>query len=916
MSSNGEDSYIPMALDLGTAPGPSPMALNHHFDSQGEIVKAQVTDSKPGSRDYFDAKTSNTPIHKLNQSFEISQGSPRSGSPRGSRHSSQPSSPHIAYQEIGRDPSFDIAENARKRRDQGVTNSSIAAIANEKPRDTSGEQSGSRLNGEVRNGKFILQEVPKNKKNGGSARSSKSDGTSPMLDTSLGSSQTRSAPASAVAHVKEQQVSLPSNDSPSSLRQDGINGSPHTAQDSRSNGSGAADSPTSYTSPLSTQLHTLPQRHDSLARNATGKNARRELGAGSAGKISTNNLVNIDDEEKPMSAPPAIGTHHAATGGGTVNGNRAIPRQMDSPSSGSTTEIPPPPPRAQTRTGLADVSSTDSFVTPRQPPNPPTGALKARNGSVSTLKSESTRNGDQPSSPKLPRYHAGGDFSMEEDMVRILGNDEHQDHSSFLRRVSNSVRHARSYSDRGTRLSKEPKWPKSPLISDKGSSREMSSPTSSSPEAREELVLFKNELRRIRQNLDEKDHRIQELESALEAKNSINQMNTELREKRSTMVFLDTQKEIVIRELEVLTEHIAASKKSGEPLDLGKMSNLVLREFAESLQKLKDSFAPQIEDLTQKKIELIDEVANLTQLKEKSFQEFEQLSLKNAQLADLNNQLVHQIQELYRANAGPSLEVRPPNGLGIYTTPQKERFNALDGRDMPPSIAESDRSGSTAAQEHDAHSATFVAAPQVIKVPARKFNWKKGGQNVAKGVTKGIKGAFTSNDPTKLHREGQYTEGTPYGSLPQSQDYPVSSLPKSHSHDPSRQGFGFFGAPKPKPQYWKPASNGSTPNVHGDGAPGKASSSPAFVLLANIDLALFGSELEVRADYERVGIPGIVMRCIQEVELRGNIPRSSNTAARRLTGISRHGRRGHLPKIWWQLTNQEYSGRLRTHQRL
>ena len=864
-----------MALDLGTAPGPSPMALNQNFDSQGEIVKAQMTESKPGSRDYFDAKTSNTPVHKLNQNFEMSQGSPHSGSPRGSRHSSQPSSPHIAYQEIGRDPSFDIAENTRKRRDQGVTNSSIAAIANEKPRDTPGEQPGSRLNGEVRNGKFILQEVPKNKKNGGSARSSKSDGISPMLDTSLGPSQTRSAPASAVTQVKEQQVSLPPNGSPTSLRHDGINGSPHTNHDSRSNGSGATDSPTSYTSSLGTQLHSLPQRHDSLARNATNQNARRELGAGSAGKILTNNLVHIDDEEKPLSAPPAIATHHAASAGGTVNGSRAIPRQMDSSSSGSTAEIPHPPPRAQNRTGFADVSSTDSFVTPRQPPNPPTGAHKARNESVSTLKSESTRNGDQPSSPKLPRYHAGGDFSMEEDMARILGNDEHQDHSSFLRRVSNSVRHARSYSDRGgTRLSKEPKWPKSPLISDRGSFREMSSPTSSSPETREELILFKNELRRVRQNMDEKDHRIQELEAALEAKNSINQMNTELREKRSTMVFLDSQKEIVIRELEVLTEHIAASKKSGEPLDLAKMSNVVLREFAESLQKLKDSFAPQIEDLTQKKIDLTDEVASLTQLKEKSFQEFEQLSLKNAQLADLNNQLVHQIQELYKANAGPSLDVvrPPPNGLGIYTTPQKERFNVVDTRDMPPSIAESDRSGSTVVHEHDAHSATFVAAPQVIKVPARKFNWKKGSQNVAKGVTKGIKGAFTSNDPTKYHREGQYPEGTSYGSLPQSQDYPVGSLPKSHSHDPSRQGFGFFGAPKPKPQYWKPASNGSTPNVHNDGAPG-ITSSPSSVLSTNTEIALFGSELEVRADYERVGIPGVVMRCIQEVELRGNIPK-------------------------------------------
>ncbi len=866
-----------MALDLGTAPGPSPMALNQSFETQGENVKQQVTESKPGSRDYFDTKTSNTPSHKITQSFEISQSSPRSGSPRGSRHSSQPSSPHIAYQEIGRDPSFDMVENVRKRRDQGVTNNSIAAIANEKLRDLPGGGPSPRLNGEIRNGKFILQEVPKNKKNGGSARSSKSDGMSPMIDTSVGPPQSKSAPASAATQVKEQQVPLLSNDSPTSSRHDGNNGSPHTAQDSRSNGSGATDSPTSYSSPLNTQLPTLPQRHDSLARHATSKNsnARREMGAGSAAKILTN-MRDIEDENKPLSAPPAIGTHYSATTGEGVNGNRAASKHMDSPSSISTAEIPYLPPRARDRIMLADGSSTDSFVTPRQPPHPPVGALKARNESVSTLKSDSTRNGDQPASPRLPRYHAGGDFSMEEDMARILGNEEHQDHSSFLRRVSNSVRHARSYSDRGTRLSREHKWPpRSPLVgsSDRAFDREISSPISSSPETREELIWFKNELRRERQKMVERDQRVQELEAALEAKNSIKQMNTELREKRSTMVVLDTQKEIVIRELEVLTEHIAATKKSGEPLDLGKMSNLVLREFAESLQKLKDSFAPQIEDLTQKRNELIEEVSDLTQLKDKNFQEFEQLSLKNAQLADLNNQLVHQIQELYKANAGPSLDVvrPPPNGLGIYANHQKDKSNAsMDSRDMRP---ESNMTGSTVVHEQDFHSATMVAPPQVVKVTGpKKFNWKKGGHNVAKGVTKGIKGAFTSNDQNKYQRDGPFTEGTPYGSMAQNQDYPVGSLPKSQSHDPSRQGFGFFGAQKPKPQYWKTVSNGSTPTVHNEGHTGTPLSSSALPTQGpstNTKLALFGSELEHRADYERVGIPGIVMRCIQEVELRG-----------------------------------------------
>lgn len=447
---------------------------------------------------------------------------------------------------------------------------------------------------------------------------------------------------------------------------------------------------------------------------------------------------------------------------------------------------------------------------------------------------------------------------MDEDMARILGNEEHPSHESFLRRVSNSVRHARSYSDRGTRLSKEPKWPRSPPTASSGFGHDISSPTPSSPETKEELVFFKNELRRERQKAMEREQRLLELEAALEAKSSIKRMNTELREKRSTMVVLDTQKEIVVRELELLTEHIAEAKKSREPLDLNRMSNTVLREFAESLQKLKESFTPQIEDLTQKRNELTEEVSNLTQLKDRNFQEFEQLSLKNAQLAELNNTLVHNIQELYKANASPSLDVvrPPPNGLGIYNHSQKD-FSAtsLDNRDMRPSIAESNTTSATLVHEQDAESAAYVTAPQVVNIrkgQPKKFNWKKGGQNVAK-VTKGLKGAFSSNDGPKLQREGQYAEGMPYNQMVQSQNYPSTEPSRNHHHDPSRQGFGFFSDRKGKPPL-RTTPNGSMPAVN-----------------QTAGVPLFGSELQHRAEHEASDVPSIVMRCIQEVEIRGII---------------------------------------------
>lgn len=421
---------------------------------------------------------------------------------------------------------------------------------------------------------------------------------------------------------------------------------------------------------------------------------------------------------------------------------------------------------------------------------------------------------------------------MDDDLARILGNEDHQ--ASFLRRVSNSARHARSYSDRGTRLSREQKWPKSPLTTtpDELLKHEFSSPLSSA-ESTEELTWFKNELRRERQKTVEREQRLQELEAALEAKSSIREMNSELQEKRVTMADLDTQKEVVLRELERLTKHIAVAKKSHEPLDLNGLINTVLSEFAEDLQKLKSSFSPELEELTQSRNELRDEVADLTQTRDQRAQEFGQLSARNAELAELNNHLVNQIQELYKANAGPTLDlVRPsPNGLGIYTHPPNERQRSLDGREPTPSITESNMTGSTVAHELDGDPSTYLTAPQVVnirKAKVNKFNWKRGGQNVAKGVTKGLK-AFTSNEPSKVHREGQFPDGQQSHAVPPTLEYPGGGLTRAQLQDPQRQGFGLFGNPKQKPTS-KNASNNTVSVINADGSPGKA----IILLLASV----------------------------------------------------------------------------------
>lgn len=792
-----------------------------NYDSAPENTKPQLEENDPNSRDYFNVRGSKPTSRKISQDHPIAYTSPPTDH---SRSSSGPSSPHIAYQKKGRDDNNDYV---RRRRDNSITTAvvdgKVKDLQNEPPSRPNGEPPA-RPNGESRNGRFTLGEVPKNRKASHSAKSSKSDTMSPALDT-LNAPKVKSAPVSANVPVKEPRMVSPETVSPASIRQDAdVDESSLTTQDSRSHDNTSLDSSTSHSSPVTTQLRApLPKRGDSLAKSADARTTIRKDEPSVRGKISTK----IQDEllqTKPSSAPPTTTTEYPSTTYPGLNGNRDTPKPIDSPASASNSEIPYPPPRNRERSHQASVSDKDTFITPRAPPQAPIAYHKGRNESISTIKSESPRNGEYQLSPKLP---SRSDLSADDEGPHLWGQDSQQEHSSFLRRVSNSVRHARSYSDRGTRVSssKESKWPKSPLI---GSfTQELSSPISSSPETRDELIWFKNELRRERQRNMGKEQKLQELEAALEAKTDIRQMNTELREKRSTMVVLDTQKEIVVRELELLTEHIAAEKKSGEPLDVGKMTNTVVREFAESLNKLKDTFAPQIEDLTQKRNELLEEVETLTKSKDKSFSEFEQLSLKNAQLAELNNQLVHQIQELYKANAGPALDVvrPPPNGLGIDTHHQKDRSTAsIDNQQPRPSVTETNVTGSTAAHEQDQGDATYLSAPQVVNIKRaqpKKFNWKRGGQNVAKGVTKGLKGAFKS-DEAKF-RDG-LDGGVPYGHIPSNQEFSLGSVPKSQIHDPSRQGFGFFGTqkkPVPLQQFSSQQSNGSAPQSAG-GPQGKS----------------------------------------------------------------------------------------------
>lgn len=169
-----------------------------------------------------------------------------------------------------------------------------------------------------------------------------------------------------------------------------------------------------------------------------------------------------------------------------------ISYQQESPPAASSTSQPHPP---------------TTFVSkPASYPRPSTAHATTRNLSPSHAESLHLLSNYDLSSSILPHPFKSpvSELSMEEDIARVFGGGDPS--ASLLRKVSNAVRHGRSYSDLATRTGSSPKWPRSPSVGHPGYipafSTDFSSP-SLSLEGRDENIVLKQELRRSMQKVAE-----------------------------------------------------------------------------------------------------------------------------------------------------------------------------------------------------------------------------------------------------------------------------------------------------------------------------------------------------------------------------------------------------------------------------
>ncbi|KAK4179237.1 putative Rho-type GTPase-activating protein [Triangularia setosa] len=751
---DGEGFFIPVALDPSPAPSLTPQSMPD-----------ALTDSsrRKQERDYFNA--------------------PKPSPSQDKRSESAASTPHIAFQEKGRQPSsdYEVPQFERPARKLSKRN------GNPKASPGIGEDRRPSNGRAQPNEEFKLQDAPKSKKLVSSRSNSLSGGS---IDAS--------APAKPPPAPPRNRDALSNSANNSSSSPAGLSDRitpPRASQDSRMRDEDAIrpsiDSMTSNRSDLS----------------AVKSAARKEA-------------------------------------------------QQTAPRNGE----------LQVRPAAPEQKLSDTYMQPRAapPPPPPQAGQQTPRGSVSSVNEEGKV------SPKLPRWSAGGDFSMDEDMARILGTDEGS--SSILRRVSNAVRHGRHNSaettthqtrvghsrsvSETTRGTTSPRWPRTPIAEDPtygGHVPDISSPISLSGAAHDDPMFLKRQLRNSEQ-------RVAELERQFNTEKDLKNLNKKLVEKRKTVSVLDTQTEIMIRQLEVLAGYVERAKKTSEPLDPRELEESAIKDFVQKLEKVKQNMTAAIEQLHAERDDLLEERNQAIADRDRALLEFEQLSSKNAQLADLNNDLTHQIQERFKQQINNGDLKMPPNGLGIYSHAKGASSINLDTASMQTGTTLM----GTDAEEPILEGPTVV---NIRKGQVKKFNWKKGSSKVAHNITKGINraaGAFQGQEgnprigaPQALNND---SIGIPYNMTVAQVESPVTTIPPPPpppgmnrvNTDGQRQGFGFFGK-KQQQAMTKSQSMNIVP-------------APAA---AEAPSTLFGSELVERADYERRQIPNVVTRCIEEVELRG-----------------------------------------------
>ncbi|CAG8566352.1 9294_t:CDS:2 [Paraglomus brasilianum] len=260
--------------------------------------------------------------------------------------------------------------------------------------------------------------------------------------------------------------------------------------------------------------------------------------------------------------------------------------------------------------------------------------------------------------------------------------------------------------------------------------------------SREALVITHNSYTEERVNRHEAEVVIEELQAKLAARNKkiaeLKQENDakdrmikdsqalklQLEEMRSTLKDLSMQKELLLKEIEGLTKE----KEDG----VANNPSSLVRHISTHLDEVKQSYISDIRSLQTDSDSLRKETENLRILRDQCIEEARALNEKNLELADLNNELMQQIDAHQKTSKGAL------NGFGFFRT----RPSATDKETY---ACEHARTSSVATLDsmvsNDGGNNHYKEGTQVLAIQRgvahrnsinrgetpKKFKWKKGG---------------------------------------------------------------------------------------------------------------------------------------------------------------------------------------------
>jgi hypothetical protein len=172
-----------------------------------------------------------------------------------------------------------------------------------------------------------------------------------------------------------------------------------------------------------------------------------------------------------------------------------------------------------------------------------------------------------------------------------------------------------------------------------------------------------------------------------------------------------------------------------KPLNFEELKSDLIRGLTRELESLKETLRADIQALVAQRDQLLEDVESFGRLREQAIQETEQLNMKNAQLADLNNELTRRIQGQFQANK------HQVPGLGIYDGSNSDLLNIKDLTHRPANAIASIPLATIGVPYNETAEGTevFVAqkvAPFKHGAQQKKFFWKKPGASIMKGANK------------------------------------------------------------------------------------------------------------------------------------------------------------------------------------